>query len=49
MAIVWTTTAGSLGTIEERVAYTKTLTATGATSGMISAGTKSKSKERVGH
>ena len=38
MAIVWTTTAGSLGTIEERVAYTKTLTATGATSFSVLAG-----------
>jgi hypothetical protein len=38
MAIVWTTSAGSLGTIEERVAYTKTLTATGATSFSVLAG-----------
>ena len=38
MAIIWTTTAGSLGTIEERVAYTKTLTATGATSFSVLAG-----------
>ena len=38
MAIVWTTTAGSLGTIEERVAYTKTLTAIGATSFSVLAG-----------
>ena len=35
MAIVWTTTAGSLGTIEERVAYTKTLTAIGAHQDLI--------------
>ena len=38
MAIVWTTSAGSLGTIEERVAYTRTLTATGATSFTVHAG-----------
>ena len=38
MAIVWTTTAGSLGTIEERVAYTRTLTATGATAFTVHAG-----------
>ena len=38
MAIVWTTTAGSLGTIEERVAYTRTLTATGATTFSVHAG-----------
>ncbi len=38
MAIVWTTTAGSLGTIEERVAYTRTLTASGATSFTVLAG-----------
>jgi hypothetical protein len=38
MAIVWTTTAGSLGTIEERVAYSRTLTATGATSFSVHAG-----------
>ncbi len=38
MAIVWTTTAGSLGTIEERVAYTRTLTASGATTFTVHAG-----------
>lgn len=38
MAIVWTTTAGSLGTIEERVAYTRTLTAIGATTFTLHAG-----------
>jgi len=39
MAIIWTTTAGSLGTIEERVSYTNTLTATNATSFSVLAGT----------
>ena len=38
MAIVWTTSAGSLGTIEERVAYTRTLTATGASTFTVHAG-----------
>ncbi len=38
MAIVWTTSSGSLGVIEERVAYTETLVATGATSFSVLAG-----------
>ena len=38
MAIVWTTSSGSLGIIEERVAYTETLVATGATTFSVLAG-----------
>ena len=39
MAIIWQTSAGSLGTIEERTAFTSTLSATNATSFSLHAGT----------
>ena len=38
MAIIWTTPSGSLGTIDERVSYSKTLLATNATSFSLLAG-----------